>query len=91
MCSIATSSAFLIAAGVTSARAPEAEDERARQAGYRWLERGVWGTLAAIGLLLAGVSFHDHFNANDLYHVVQLAGLYCLYRAVLHLHQLGPG
>ena len=30
----------------------------------------------------SGISLHRHFNHNDLYHVVQIIGLYLLYRGV---------
>jgi len=29
----------------------------------------------------SGVGLHQHFNHNDLFHVIQIGGLYCFYRA----------
>lgn len=85
---IGVAAALLITAGLRSAFAPETVDERARVLGISWLRRAVGWTLVATAVVLAGVSFHRHFNQNDLYHVLQLVGLYCLYRGALELHNL---
>jgi hypothetical protein len=36
------------------------------------------------------VSLHQHFNHNDLYHVVQMVGLYGVYRGGRSLLDLDP-
>ena len=36
----------------------------------------------------SGWSLAEHFNHNDLYHVIQMVGLYCFYRGALALHEL---
>lgn len=51
-----------------------------RSEGIGWMMRAIGVTLVALAVLVFEVSFHRHFNYNDLYHVVQLAGLYCLFR-----------
>ncbi len=45
-------------------------------------------TLAAVGVTLAGgllnqagLRLHEHFNHNDVFHVVQVGALWCFYRA----------
>ena len=53
-------------------------DHRARSA--PWLIGGVLLTLAGAIVQQSGFSIHRYFNNNDLYHVVQIAGLYLLYR-----------
>jgi hypothetical protein len=45
-------------------------------------------TLGGAAIVLGGRGLHQHFNHNDLYHVVQMAGLYCLYRGAVALHGL---
>ena len=87
---IGAGSVLLIAAGIRSAAFPETEREEARRDGHGWLRRAVVITLVAAAALAAGVSPHPHFNHNDLYHVVQLAGLYCLFRGAIRLHELSP-
>ncbi len=36
-------------------------------------------------MLVAKLSLHQHVNQNDIYHVIQMGGLYCLYRGALNL------
>jgi hypothetical protein len=43
-----------------------------------------------VSFLAAGVQFneialHQHFNHNDLYHVIQMGGMYLFYRGALVL------
>jgi ribose/xylose/arabinose/galactoside ABC-type transport system permease subunit len=89
--SIAAGSVLLIAAGVDSALHPDARSETSRREGVSWLKRAVVVTLASLALLVGKVSFHEHFNQNDLYHVVQMVGLYFLYRGALLLRGLVGG
>jgi hypothetical protein len=85
---IGVGSFLLVGAGVRSALRSEARGPTERTTGLRWLKRGVVVTLGALVILVGRVSLHEHFNHNDLYHVVQMAGLYCLYRGVQWLHAL---
>jgi len=43
-----------------------------------------------VGILLMvnKVSLHQHFNHNDVYHVVQIVGLYFFYKGAVLLHGL---
>lgn len=86
--SIALSSVLLIGAGVRSALHPKPATPAARSEGLKWLKRGVAVTLIALAVLVGRLSLHEHFNHNDLFHVIQMGGLYCLFRAVRLLHDL---
>lgn len=86
--SIALGSALLIVAGIRSALRPETPDAKARRAGHRWLKRAVAVSVLGLLILVLKLSPHPRFNHNDLYHVIQMGGLYCLYRGALLLQ--GP-
>jgi hypothetical protein len=86
--SIALGSALLVAAGTRSAIRPQAEDEGMRREGILWLKRAIGVSLAGLAVLALRLAPHRHFNHNDLYHVIQLGGLYCLYRGAVLLHGL---
>jgi hypothetical protein len=81
---------LLIAAGVNSALRPTTPVLEHRKAGHRWLKRGLFISLAGVILLVGRLSFHEHFNQNDIYHVVQMFGLYCFYKGALYLHDHTP-
>lgn len=51
---------------------------KARAAG--WIIAGVLVTFLAALLQQSGIALHPSFNHNDLYHVVQMAGMTLLYR-----------
>jgi hypothetical protein len=53
---------------------------RTHDAGAGWITAGLLTSLVAACLQAGGVSFHEHFNHNDLYHVVQLVGMGVLFR-----------
>jgi hypothetical protein len=46
-----------------------------------WAAGGIAVSLVAAALQQAGWDPHRHFNHNDLYHLVQMVGLWLLYRA----------
>ena len=48
-----------------------------------WLVGGVVVTLLGAVIQQSGFSLHRHFNHNDIYHVVQIVGLWLLYRGVI--------
>ena len=83
--SIAIGSVLLIAAGTRSAIRRDATSDGARQEGLRWLKWAIAVSLVALLMLAAKLSLHQHFNENDIYHVIQMGGLFCLYRGALHL------
>jgi hypothetical protein len=47
-----------------------------------WMLAGVAGSLAAGLVQASGFALHQHFNHNDLYHVIQLAAMFLFYRGV---------
>lgn len=55
----------------------------------RWLIGGVAVTLAGALVQQSGFTIHRHFNHNDLYHVIQVAGLWLLYRGARLLGRSG--
>ncbi|WP_144401951.1 DUF6962 family protein [Geoalkalibacter subterraneus] len=61
---------------------------RQGRAAGRWITLGVVISLVAAGIQQSGFSLHRHFNHNDLYHVVQMAAFYLLYRGGILLRQL---
>jgi len=83
--SIALGSVLLITAGIRSAIRPKALSRDAQRNGHRWLKRAVAISLAGLSVLVLKLSPHAHFNHNDLYHVIQMGGLYCFYRGAILL------
>lgn len=53
-----------------------------RHPASRWILSGVAVSIAAAIIQQAKISPSPEFNSNDLYHVVQLVGLYLFYRGV---------
>jgi hypothetical protein len=53
---------------------------RHRIAGSRWILAGVAASAAAALAQASGLDLHEHFNHNDLYHVVQIAAIALFYR-----------
>lgn len=48
--------------------------------GAGWVALGVAVSFAGAAVQRSGFTLHRHFNHNDFYHVIQMAGLYLLYR-----------
>jgi hypothetical protein len=46
----------------------------------KWILSGVAVSVLSAAIQRSGYDVHVHFNHNDLYHVVQIAGLYLFYR-----------
>ena len=46
----------------------------------RWVVSGVLTSFVAAGIQAAGIAPHPQFNHNDLYHVVQMVGMWLLYK-----------
>ncbi len=89
--SIVASAALLIACGVGSVLRPLATDPAQKKVGHNWLWSAVIVTLIGLAIQQTGWTLHDHFNHNDLYHVIQMGGLYCLYQGALRLNGAPTG
>ncbi len=85
---IAVGSTLLVAAGMRSAMRPETADADSRREGILWLKRAIAVSVAGLAVLVLKLSPHRHFNHNDLFHAVQMGGLYCLYRGAALLEGL---
>jgi hypothetical protein len=48
-----------------------------------WIAAAVLVSLAAAAVQASGLALHRHFNHNDLYHLIQIAGLYLFHRGAL--------
>jgi hypothetical protein len=48
----------------------------------KWIISGVIVSFAAAAIQQSGFTLHQHFNHNDLYHVIQMGGMYLFYRGV---------
>jgi len=63
---------------------------RSRAESAPWIVGSICVSVAgALGQQM-GVGLHRHFNHNDLYHVIQLLGLWMLYRGGLLVNRLAP-
>ena len=47
--------------------------------GGLWIAVGVAISFIGAGVQMSGYAPHRHFNHNDLYHVVQMAGVWCFF------------
>ena len=56
---------------------------RFSQRGSLWVIAGLLLSVVAAALQRSGIDLSPHFNHNDLYHVVQMAAIYLLYKGVL--------
>lgn len=55
-----------------------------------WIVGSICVSVAGALVQQMGLGFHRHFNHNDLYHVIQLVGLWMLYRGGLLVNRLTP-
>ncbi len=53
---------------------------RTRNVPAAWIVAGVMVSFLAAGIQAAGIAPHPAFNHNDLYHVVQMLGMWMLYK-----------
>ena len=45
-----------------------------------WIISGILVSFGAAGIQQSGFTLHEHFNHNDLYHVIQMGAVYLLYK-----------
>lgn len=51
-----------------------------RMESSRWIIAGIAVSLVGAAVQQRGITLHQHFNHNDLYHVIQMAATYLLFR-----------
>ena len=56
-----------------------------------WVLFGVAITFAGALVQRSDVRLHEHFNHNDLFHLIQIGGLYAFYRAGRRMEGIDPG
>jgi hypothetical protein len=81
---IGASAALAVAASMRSFQRsylPAADHDSAR----RLWQTGVFVSLAGVAVQQSSWGLHKHFNHNDIYHLIQIVGLYYFYRFALHL------
>ena len=58
--------------------------------GHRaYIASGILVSIAAAGIQQSGIRLHQHFNHNDLMHVVQMGGMWLLYKGGARLRDAG--
>lgn len=55
----------------------------------RYIASGILVSIAAAGVQQSGIRLHQHFNHNDLMHVVQMGGMWLLYKGGARLRDAG--
>ncbi len=53
---------------------------RAKEKSALWIITGILISFFAAGIQQSGLTLHQHFNHNDLYHVIQMGAIYVLFR-----------
>ncbi len=83
--SIVAAAAMMLVAGLHSTLRPDTDNPTCRAAGVRWLKWGAMVSAVGLALMALKVSVHENLNHNDVYHVIQMLGLFFFYRAALLL------
>ena len=60
------------------------------QEGKRWLILGATLSLLGLAVQQSGIVLYRNLNHNDIYHLIQLGGLYFLYRGAVLLADPPP-
>lgn len=80
--SIGASVVLITAAALRASGGAHAVSIADRRDGRRWLGVGFVVTAIGVSLMVARVSLHQHFNHNDIFHVVQMGGLWAVERGM---------
>lgn len=86
--SIGLTAILMLVAGIRSVKRPTTAEAAHRTMGHKWLKAGLALSAVGVSIQRIGIGFHEHFNHNDIYHIVQMLGIYCFYRGALYLHDL---
>ena len=54
----------------------------------KWIAAGVAVSFVGAGVQMSGFALHEHFNHNDLYHVIQMVALVMFYRGASRLQDV---
>ena len=57
--------------------------------GALWIMCGFLITLGGAYFVVIKFGFHQHFNHNDIFHVIQIVGMYIIYRGVMMITNYG--
>ncbi|MCP4931246.1 MAG: hypothetical protein GY912_04625, partial [Candidatus Marinimicrobia bacterium] len=57
--------------------------------GALWIMYGFLITLGGAYFVVIKFGFHQHFNHNDIFHVIQIVGMYIIYRGVMMITNYG--
>jgi len=57
--------------------------------GASWIIVGFLVTLGGASFVLTKVGLHKHFNHNDIFHVIQIVGMYLIYRGTMLITNYG--
>jgi hypothetical protein len=58
---------------------------RFQGAGTGWIITSILVAFSGAIVQQSGFALHKHFNHNDIYHVIQMGGMYLMYRGVIIL------
>jgi hypothetical protein len=78
MVAIGMSTAFLVAGTIASGL-------RGQMEYVTWLKWGIAVSAAGFVIQKSGWDIHHHFNHNDLFHIIQIAGFWCFYEGARRL------
>lgn len=75
---IATGGVLFVSAGAASGLSRSG-------AAAAWMLAGICVSAAGVAVVRARLGLHTHLNHNDVYHLIQIAGFYLIYRGVLEI------
>jgi hypothetical protein len=57
--------------------------------GAMWVLLGFMVTIGGASFTITKLGFHKHFNHNDIFHVIQISGMYFIYRGIMMITNYG--
>jgi hypothetical protein len=57
--------------------------------GAMWVALGFMVTIGGASFTITKFGFHKHFNHNDIFHVIQISGMYFIYRGIMMITNYG--
>jgi len=71
---------FMVSGGI-------AAEQQSLKRSIRWLAFGIVITVVGFGIQQSGIQFSDHFNHNDLFHLIQIGAFFFLFKLARELKQ----